>query len=199
MKTPQELIVEAGKMMFERRLTDISGGNISLRDGGTIYITPRYSGQRRHWALSPEDILAGPLEGDELISHPMCSRESKVHLAIYRAFPEAEAVFHAHPHNVQPFVAAGIPIPPLLEGNQKLGVIEVVPYTPAHSSELAEKVVEGFKGQGERIRVMAAALLLAKHGVVVAARDIYAGLDALERIDTNCWCILMEKIIQRVP
>jgi ribulose-5-phosphate 4-epimerase/fuculose-1-phosphate aldolase len=40
-----EKLCEAGNIMFEKRLTDMAGGNISIRDGDTVTMSPRYAGQ----------------------------------------------------------------------------------------------------------------------------------------------------------
>ncbi len=103
MPTVPEQIVMIGRWLFERRLLDMSGGNISARWDDQICITPRHSGSRKHWQLEPEDILMGRLEDNEFHTNPLLSREAKVHLAIYRDFPNAAAVIHAHPFHVLPF------------------------------------------------------------------------------------------------
>lgn len=179
--------------MFERRLTDMAGGNISARDGNTVYITPRYSGSKKHWQLTTDDILSGPLDGEELLNNPRFSREGKAHLAIYRNFPDCQAVIHAHSFHIQPFAVAQKPIPPVMEATEKFGTIEVIPYAPAHSGDLAKNIVEGLCGQDERIRTQAAGVLMPRHGIILAGKDLYATVDALERIDTNCWCILAQR------
>ena len=190
-----EQIAYVGKMLFERRLTDFSGGNISVRDGNTVYITPRYAGAKNHWQLSPEDILCGPLETDELLSNPRFSREGKAHLAVYRNFPDVGAIVHSHPFHVLPFCSAEKPMEPVLEGTQKFGTIEVIPWAPAHSQEIADNIVAGLRGKEERIRKMAAALIMAKHGIFVAAKDLYNGLDTVERLDWNAYCLLSRQAI----
>jgi L-fuculose-phosphate aldolase len=190
-----EQIVYAGRLMFERRLSDLSGGNISARQGDYIYITPRYAGSRQGWQLDPSDILVGPLQGDELLNHPRISREAKVHLAIYRAYPEVGAVIHAHPFHVLAFAAAGRPIVPVLESAQKFGVIPVTPFAPAHSQEIAGHVVAALAGKEANIHKQAAAAIVPTHGIVVAGKDLLAALDALERIDWNAWCILAGRLL----
>jgi L-fuculose-phosphate aldolase len=195
MLTIPEQIAMVGRRMFERKLLDMAGGNISARDGSLIYITPRYSGSLRHWQLNQNDILAGELETDELLDNPQLSREGKAHLAIYHAFPSAGAVIHAHPFHILPFCVAERPIKPCLEATLKFGVIEVVPQAPAHSAALAENVVAGLIGKEERIRTQAAAVLLPKHGIIVAGKDLLAAVDALERIDWNAYCLLATQLI----
>ncbi len=83
-----------------------------------------------------------------------------------------------------------------MENTQKFGTIQVVPPSPAHSQELADNVVTGLKGQEERIQKQAAAVLVPKHGIFIAAKDLFAGLDALERLDWNAWCILAQKLLE---
>jgi L-fuculose-phosphate aldolase len=195
MQSIQEQIAYVGRRMFERRLTDMSGGNISVCSDGKIYITPRFSGGRRHWQLDPADVLVGPVDNDEIMENPLFSREGKAHLSIYRAFPNVGAVIHAHPFHVLPFCAASKPIPPVLEGTQKFGVIECVPFAPAHSNELAVNVVAGLRGKEARIDKHAAAVLLPTHGIVVAGKDLMLAIDALERIDWNAYCIIAQKAL----
>jgi L-fuculose-phosphate aldolase len=190
-----EQIGLVGRRMFERRLTDMAGGNISVRDGELIYITPRYCGSKKHWQLDPQDVICGHVEGNELLEHPMFSREGRAHLEIYRSFIEAKAIIHAHPFHIQPFAAAGKPIFPVLEATDKFGVIEVVQSAPAHTADLAKYVVAGLRGKEDRMQVQAAGVILPRHGIILAGKDLLATLDALERIDTNAWCILAQRLL----
>lgn len=195
MTTIREQLALVGRRMFERKLTDMAGGNISARDGDTILISPRYSGAQFHWQLEPEQFISCDTASDEVLSNPLFSREGKAHLAIYREFPEVQAVIHAHAFHIQPFAVASRPIPPVMEATDKFGTIPVIKQAPAHSADLAGYVVEGFRGQEGRIKTMAAAVLLPRHGIIVAGKELFATLDALERIDTNCWCIMAQRFI----
>ncbi len=195
MPTIPEQIALVGRTMFERRLTDMSGGNISVRDGNTIYITPRFSGAKKHWNLDPEDIVCGSIDNDDILQHPMFSREGKAHLGIYRSYPDVGAILHAHPFHVLPFCVAVKPIPPLTEGTQKFGIIDCIEQAPAHSADLADSIVAGFVGKETRIQKQAAAVLMPYHGIIVAAKDLLMGLDALERIDWNAYCVTVSKML----
>jgi L-fuculose-phosphate aldolase len=190
---PEEKIASIGRLLFERRLTDLSGGNISMRVNERIYITPRYTGARQHWDLDPATVVSGQMDSDDIFSDPGFSREGKAHLSVYRAFSDACAIIHAHPFYVLPFCAAGIPIPPVLESNEKFGVIEPVQYAPAHSQELADNIKAALIGKEVLIRRHSAGLLLTKHGIFVVSKDIDFCLDAVERINWNAWCILAQK------
>jgi L-fuculose-phosphate aldolase len=195
MESLAEKIAYVGRMMFQRRLTDFAGGNISAREGSRIYITPRYSGAIYHWDLKPEQILSCEFDSDELLTNPDFSREGKAHLATYRAYPDVQGIIHAHPFHVQAFAAASKPIEPVLEATQKFGVIDLVEYAPSHTDDLAKNIVAGFVGKEGRIRKQAAAVMIPTHGIFVAGKDLLAALDTLERIDWNAWCILARRLM----
>jgi L-fuculose-phosphate aldolase len=195
MQSIPELIAYIGRRMFERRLTDMAGGNISAYQDGLVYITPAYSAAHQHWQLDPADILMGRLDSTELLDHARFSREGKMHLAIYRNFPEARAIIHAHAYNIQPFVAACKPIQPVLEATRKFGVIELVEPAPTHTDLLAQNVAAGLAGKENKIPSNAAAVLIPYHGVVVVGKDLLGTLDSLERIDWNAWCIIAGRFL----
>lgn len=190
------LISSLAAELFDRKLLDTAGGNISARTGETVYITPRYSGSKQHWQLRPEDILYGNLNTEELFLNPRLSREAKVHLSIYRRFPDVNGIIHAHSFHILPFASACKPIIPMLEQTEKFGKIEPVSAAPAHSQELAENVIAGLYGKEPIIQKQAAAVLLPRHGIVVAGKDLLSAADALERIDWNAYCILAGRLLE---
>jgi len=195
MQSIPELICYVGRRMFERRLTDMAGGNISVRDEENIYITPRYSAAHKHWQLDPTDILSMPVGSTDLLEDTRFSREGKMHLAVFENYPDARVVLHAHSFNIQPFVAACKPIPPVLEATRKYGVIDLVEPAPAHSDQLAKNVVAGIADKQDKIRSNAAAVLIPYHGIVIVGKELMGALDSLERIDWNAWCVLSSRLI----
>ncbi len=199
MTTISEQIIYIARYMFEQRLTDLAGGNISVRDGDQIHISARFSGSKKHWRISEEDIISGDISTDAVLEHPRFSREGRAHLAIYRTFADVGAVIHAHPFHILPFCAAGRAMEPVLEQTQKFGVTPIAPYAPAHSPQLAENIVAGLRGREEAIRKQAAAVLADRHGIFVAGKDLLATIDALERLDWNAWCILAQSALPIAP
>jgi L-fuculose-phosphate aldolase len=188
-------IAETGRLVFERHLTDAAGGNISVRVGDSVCITPRYSGSKRHWQLQPNQVLVSDLFGNKLEGDGDISRESKVHYRLYQEFPDATCVLHSHPRNVMVFVASGQPIEPILEATLKFGTIPVTKYAPAHSEKLADEIVSLVRGKDEYIRRYATAVIAPWHGLFVVGKDIDAAFDLTERIDTNAYCILMSRLL----
>ena len=195
MSPPNELIVEIGRRMAGRWSANAAGGNISLRVGDQMHISPRYADYQWGWHLKPEQIVSGPIDDDTLLDHPAFSREGKAHLAIYRAFPEARAIIHAHPFYVMPFCAAAKPLEPLIDAVTIFGPIEPVPYAPPNSQELADNIVAGLRGKEKLMTDFAAPVLMPKHGVMIAGKDLYAALEALIKLDMNAWCILAQKLL----
>jgi ribose 5-phosphate isomerase B len=189
-------IAETGRRVFERHLTDAAGGNISVRVGNEVCITPRYSGSKRHWQLQPNQVLVSDMLGNKLDGDGDVSRESKVHYRLYQEFPDAGAVLHSHPRHVMVFVASGQPIEPVLEATLKFGTIPVVSrFAPAHSEKLADFIAEGMQGREEAIRKYATAVMAPWHGLFVVGKDLDAAFDLTERIDTNAYCILMSRLL----
>lgn len=198
MDDPRERLCALGLLAYQRRLLDSAGGNFSLRTGGLIYMTPRYSGSKRQWHLRPEEIVVVTPEGVQVDGTGELSRESRMHLAIYRSLPQAHAVCHAHPMHVLAFAGLGLPIPPTSEQTDKYGEIPVARAARAHSEDLAEAVLEQLLPTGDALRDRAIACVLPRHGIVVAGRNIDDAYDALERIDLSCATLIAQAALRSV-
>lgn len=190
---PRPLMVEIARLLYERYLTNSAGGNMSCRVGERIYVTPRGLGSTHRWQLREEMVLVfdaglNPLEGDP----HMVSRESRMHFACYRRFPEVNGVIHAHPRYLSAFAAAGRPVVPTNEYTEKFGTVEVVPPLPSHSQALADAVVEKLAPRQEALKKHGLGLILAWHGVVTVGRDLADAYDTLERLEWSAHTLLMQ-------
>lgn len=186
-------IAELGRLMFDRKLTDSAGGNISVRVGDKVCITPRYAGSKFQWRLRPEQVLVTDFDGTKLEGEGEISREAKVHYALLKAYPESGSVVHGHAQNILVFCAANLPMPPVLEATQKYGVIKISQYATAHSGVLAANLLADFADQEDRIKASAAAVMAVYHGLFVLARDLETGFDVTERLDRNARVILQAR------
>lgn len=191
----REAVAGLGRLLFERGLTNTAGGNLSVRVGDRVYLSPRYAGSKYQWNLRPEQIVAVDLFDPAAESTPGFSREGKAHLGLYRAFPDAGGVVHAHPRWVTVFASASRSIPPALEYTQKFGVIETVPYAPAHSQELADNIVRAMLAQRGRWAQNGLALVLPTHGMIALGRTLADAFDIVERADVNAMCVILGKLI----
>lgn len=91
----KQLIIEAGRRLWQRGMVGANDGNISCRIPGGYLITR--SGVSKGF-MNEADILLldehGQAIGDGR-AHP--SSETAMHLGIYQARPHTGAIVHAHP------------------------------------------------------------------------------------------------------
>jgi len=157
-------IVEAGWRLVETDLTDGTSGNISARcpDGVTALITP--SG-RDYRLLTERDLVRVDLESGRAEGRWKPSSEWRLHLAIYHARPDINAIIHHHGTWATAVAVAKKTIPVFIGEAADIGPIPTASYAPSGSQELAEAVSQELaKGTN--------AVLLANHGAVAAGRDL---------------------------
>lgn len=183
-------IVYVARLMFERHLTDIAGGNVSCRQDDQILITPTGAGMRQHWQLDPADIISAPIADDSLLDDPRHSNESISHLLVYRAFPQVGAIIHAHPQHVLPFCAIEKPIPAVIKSAQVYAdSFEFIGDAPGYSREQGELIVTYFETcDPAKLDNFAWVVLMPQHGIFIAAPDLRRAIDCLDRMNTNAWC-----------
>jgi ribulose-5-phosphate 4-epimerase/fuculose-1-phosphate aldolase len=185
------LLANFARDLFNRHLTDVAGGNLSMRIGDRILMTPKMAGTSHHWNLRPEQILVFDLSRNKLDGEGEVSREALVHFDLLEAFyPKITAVVHSHTRNVLVFCAAEKPMPPVLYATKKFGTIAHCQDAASGTQDLADFVLEGFRCQMERVEKGAAAVMAPRHGLFVVGKDIFVAFDSTERIDTNAYCLI---------
>ena len=126
----RDLIVEMARSMFERRLTFGSSGNISVKIDGGWLMTPTGSSLGR---LDPLRLSKLDEKGT-LISGDAPTKESFLHLAMYRERAGAGAVVHLHStHSVAVSCLDGINhddvLPPITAYYvMRVGKLPLIPY-----------------------------------------------------------------------
>ncbi len=191
----KKLVLEIAKLVWERRLSDTAGGNISIREGDLVCCTPRLMGYRLRWQIKDADLSVVDLDGNVLEGPKQITREGRLHLALYKEFPEAHAVIHAHPYWTNVFVAKAKPIVPRLETTEKFGTIGCAKEAHGYSEELVESVLGHFrekKAQWEKSPLMA---IMPRHGIIAVGRDMNACFDIVDRIETECRCQILGKLL----
>ncbi|MBN1374523.1 MAG: class II aldolase/adducin family protein [Dehalococcoidia bacterium] len=192
------LIARVGKLMLDRNLTDLAGGNISVRVDDRIVMSPSYAGTHKFWQLEPEEVLVLDLKGHLMEGSGKISREFPTHIKLLNSFyPQGQAVIHAHARNVMVFCAVNLPIPPVLEYTYKFGEIKLAEYARGgiHGEQLAENVCKALAGQESIISRQAAAVLVPWHGLFAIGKDLLSTLDAVERIEVNARSILYAHLL----
>ena len=176
-------LLDACRQLHAGGLLAASDGNLSLRlPNGLIAMTPSGVPKAK---VRLEDLAYLNLEGEILTGRP--SSERAMHLAVYRAVPEAKAIAHAHPPTAiawslarpeleelpadglpEVILAAGrIPIVPMaLPGTDAMGA-NLLPFLPAHRL-----------------------LILARHGGLcwgTHLEEALGGMERLEQVATILW------------
>jgi L-fuculose-phosphate aldolase len=131
-------LIEAGRDLWTAGLVTSHGGNLSVRHGGGAIITVTGAMLGR---LTPERLVEVDSHGRPQGVHPgQPSSDLAIHLAIYRALPDAGAVVHAHPvHGIALSFEWDVIRPMNLEGRL---FIERVPVLDVEWEESAAPVAE---------------------------------------------------------
>jgi 3-dehydro-4-phosphotetronate decarboxylase len=163
-------IVRAARRLAERGLSPGSSGNISVRVGDRIVITPTGIGLS---GVGRGDLAV--VDGDAVTGRP--SKELPLHRAVYEQRPDARAVVHLH----APWSTALSCLPetfrPWLTPYQvtRVGPLPLVPFALPGSAELA--------GGVRALAAEAPCLLLANHGSIAAGTSLAAAVDNAEELE----------------
>jgi 3-dehydro-4-phosphotetronate decarboxylase len=96
-ESARRLLARTAALLFERRMTELQGGNMSVRVGDAVVMTPTKASENTGWRLQPEELLVQGLDGEMRFGDAAnISREIRIHMRLYRAFPDVGCVFHLH-------------------------------------------------------------------------------------------------------
>ena len=197
---PRDQIVRMCRRMYTRHLSDSAGGNVSLRVGDNVYITPRYMGEHHQWEIGPDDIILARVDGSVLEGRAeRISREGSVHFGIYGEFPEIGAVIHAHPAYCLVFACSGREMPSVtaMAEHFKVGTVPLVAGAPPGTEEMAGHVIDVLKRRRQEGNALV--VMMPNHGVAVAGKDLNEAYVILETVETNARVSLMRRLLERHP
>jgi L-fuculose-phosphate aldolase len=176
-------LLDACRRLHAGGLLAASDGNLSVRlPDGRIAMTPSGVPKAR---VQLDELAYLALDGTLLSGHP--SSERAMHLAIYRAVPEARAVVHAHP----PTAIAWSLARPELEELPSDGLPEVI--LAAGRIPIVPMAIPGTEAMGTNLlpflperRLM----ILARHGGLCwgeSMDEAVGGLERLEQVAEILW------------
>ncbi|MBK3331495.1 aldolase [Persephonella atlantica] len=157
-------IIFTGKVLYAEGLVNSHAGNISVRQGSSIFITK--TGAMLGY-LTEEDIVKVPIYETSDMDR-LASSELIVHRAIYQS-TDYKAIIHAHPINA---VALSFSLdreftPIDNEGRLFLGTVPVIEVNnPSGSPELAKTLSSFFKTTEKNV------VIVKKHGSFVAHNSL---------------------------
>ena len=187
-RTLREQICQIGARLWERNLIGACEGNISVRLGDNLLITP--SGVCKG-TLVPESIVRLTATGQpETSSQP--TSELGLHLTAYQFRPDCRAVVHAHPLVATSLSLSGTIIPDdvLPESAYVLGPVAHLPFAFPGSREVSdtlEKYIETHK-----------TFLLSHHGAMTLGKDLWDACDRMETLERVATMIYQSKLLGSV-
>lgn len=183
----KKVVLAAAQKMLEKGLVVGTAGNISLR------LPPQ--GKRRLLAITPsarhydllrlDDIPIVDFNGRTVAGGLRPSMETRLHIGIYRARKNVNAVIHTHSVYASAVAVAGLDIPPLLDDQVVFlgGAIKLAGYAPSGSPEQVAGVTAAL---GDR-----SAVLLANHGVIGTGRTMRDAFTACEMVEKTAMIFLL--------
>ncbi len=161
----REALVAACQQMNALGINQGTSGNISLRAGDVMLISPS---ALPYDQMRAEDVVEMPLAGEYGVSHGAMkpSTEWRFHLDIMKSRPEAGAIVHAHPTHCTTLAIARKPIPACHYMIAAFGGTDVrcAPYATFGTKELSEHALRALAGRH--------ACLLANHGMIVVGTSL---------------------------
>lgn len=187
-----QALVSIGRQSYERGWVPATSGNFSVRLGRdelAITVSGRHKGR-----LTPDDIMRVDSNGIPL-DNKRPSAETLLHVALYRRFPEVQAVLHTHSVNATV-------ISRLVRGELVLEGMEVLKAFRDVATHLASVVVPVFPNDQDMARLSAAVeawldghgptpgYLIAGHGLYTWGTSLDEAMRHLEAFEFLFQCEL---------
>jgi len=165
-------LAEAGRRLAARGLVIGTGGNLSVRAGDLIAVTPTGGALGE---LTADQMTVIDLDGAVADGDLAPTSEVPLHLAIYRA-TFASAVAHTHAPTSTALGLVTDEIPLVHYGMLNLGgVVRVAPYACYGTEELAAHVVKALEYKQ--------AALMRNHGSIATGSSLAKAVDNLELLE----------------
>lgn len=172
----REAVVEYGKQMFSKNLTNGTTGNISVynREQELMAISP--SGID-YFSTTPEDVVVMKLDGTVVDGSRKPSSEVHLHSEVYRNKADVNAVVHTHSDNSTVMGCLRWSLPAVHYMLAASGGVQVpcAEYATFGSYELG---VNAVKAMGEH-----KACFLANHGLLVCDVNLEKALALAEKVE----------------
>jgi len=181
-------VVETGLKMLSTNLTVGTWGNISCRVPGEGYIAITPTGMS-YDSLGPEDIVILDLEGTTISGNRKPSVEVPLHLAIYKARTDIQAIVHTHSAYATAMAAARRGIPAIVEDLVQIvgGDVRVNDYALPGTEKLGINTVKALEGRN--------AVLLANHGMLGGGRDLEGAFRVCQVVEKSAQVTLMAQLM----
>lgn len=170
----RQSIIDACLEMSRLGINQGTSGNISLRQGEGMVITPT---SMPYAKMKPDDLVEMNFNG-AVVGDGKPSTEWRFHLDIYRARPEVNAIVHAHPTYCTTLAIMEREIPAIHYMVAAAGgdTIRCAPYATFGTQALSDHAVAALRDRK--------ACLLAHHGVIVVGDDLAQAMWLIVEVET---------------
>ena len=184
-------LAEYVKLRWDRRLTESTSENMSLREGSKVYITPTVF--VKHF-ITKEDFVIINMNEEKLGGKHEPSSEYRMHLRIYEKRKEIRSIFHAHSRFslLWTVIWEKLPVEILGEAVFSLRKIAYLPYVMAGTNDFADAFEQGLE---EGIDIF----MLRNHGVTIMGRSIEQAYTRLETLETTAFVATVTSILGKKP
>jgi L-fuculose-phosphate aldolase len=178
-----------------RRLTEVgllsgTSGNISVclrrdQQEGLILITPS---QRLYQSLKEEDLVLVDFEGVVIGGDLAPSSETAVHLQIYKARHDVNAVIHTHSTYASVLAVSNTESLPILDELvvRTGGDVRIAEYGLPGSLDLANKIVHALAGRN--------VVLMKNHGLVGVGNTLEEVIQLCELVERSSEVLVMSNL-----
>ena len=184
----KQMIVEAGRKMYNTGLVAGTSGNISMRNPDkedSFFITPS---SMAYDQIQEHDIVEINSKGEPYIKGQRPSSEWQMHVSVYKRFEKYNAIVHTHSTFATSFAVTHENIPLILiEMKPYLGGdLHVAPYRPAGTKELGEVILPYLEDRNS--------CLLANHGTISCGETLEDAFMAAEYVEDAAKIYYMQKL-----
>ncbi|OGR82227.1 MAG: hypothetical protein A2901_09515 [Elusimicrobia bacterium RIFCSPLOWO2_01_FULL_54_10] len=175
-----------GKMLWDHQLIHMTSGNMSIRKGGTLYVTRTGS---LLGALGGSDIVS--VNAANTLRDKGASSETPVHRAIYLANPEVGSVVHAHPPYATALSWDFTVIKPM--DSDSLYIPEVPVLTDCPYGEGSACIAEQFpKLLGDHKVAM-----IRGHGAFAVGKDLREAAGRISMMENQCRLLFLRRQLEK--
>jgi L-fuculose-phosphate aldolase len=170
-----ELVATARRTVTDGLVVGTSG-NVSVRVGDTVLVTPSGVPYDR---LAPRDATGVDLDGRQVLGTLVPTSELPMHLAVYRADPDARAVVHTHAVHATAVSLLVSELPPVHYMTAALGgPVRVAPYAAYGTDALARAMLDALTDR--------TGCLLRNHGTVTYGGSLDQAYDRTAQLEWMC-------------
>jgi ribulose-5-phosphate 4-epimerase/fuculose-1-phosphate aldolase len=174
-----EVFIDFCRLLYKRDLVTGVGGNVAMRYGEKILVTPSGYALRD---MTVDDIVTIDNDGNVVSGKGKPSKEFAIHHGIFQLRPEVNVVCHVHGSHI---IAASAMLTP---GNNSLPSLTpgfvyfaypmpMLPFLVPGTSKLADKACNEFRDNKKP------ALLLQNHGLITVGQTPAQALNIAEEIN----------------